>query len=63
MTRCIQQTAGRVEPDQEQFGVFGLGLLYCVLDDFDGDGVNYAVDRYGDDTMAGILSCGRKTEE
>ena len=63
MTGCIQQTAGGVESDQQHFGVFGLGLLDCVLNNFDGDGVNYAVDGYGDNMMGGVLSGGWEAEE
>jgi hypothetical protein len=43
MARCIQQASWRVEADQEQFGVFGLGLLHRVLHDFNCDGMNHAV--------------------
>jgi len=41
--------------------VFGLGLLDCVFNNFDGDGVNYAVDRNRDDMMGGVLRGGWKT--
>jgi hypothetical protein len=34
-----------------------------VLNDFDGDGVNYAVDGYGDNMMGGVLSGGWEAEE